>query len=216
MNAHLEHEGRDYEALTKAALRKPVGYWEDAPRGPKFGESANGRPADFESASEGSSPSSPATTPPADDEFEPVGTIPVVGDRIVCHEFQRYGIDVVTLTGIGTINNFESDAKWPSGASVAPYKPKIMDGTARILKRPTKPRDDVATGARVWRCIDGWLRCNIGAESFMRRPDKRWERETLLDALKVVWLMTGNSEYTELHGPERDAIIEECRKAMGI
>lgn len=29
-------KGRDIEALTKAAKRKPVGYWEDAPHGAKF------------------------------------------------------------------------------------------------------------------------------------------------------------------------------------
>lgn len=28
--------GRDYEALTRAALKKPAGYWEDAPRGKPF------------------------------------------------------------------------------------------------------------------------------------------------------------------------------------
>jgi len=32
----VEYKGRDYEALTKAALKPPVGYWEDAPRGMKF------------------------------------------------------------------------------------------------------------------------------------------------------------------------------------
>ena len=77
-------------------------------------------------------------------------------------------------------------------------------------------RKDAAVAARAWKCIDGWLRCNVGAKSFMRPPDKRWALETILDAGEVVQLMTGNINYTELDGPERDAILAECRKAMGI
>ena len=36
-NVNLEYKGRDYDAILRAAKRKPVGYWEDAPIGIKFG-----------------------------------------------------------------------------------------------------------------------------------------------------------------------------------
>ena len=40
-NVSLAHKGRDYDAILRAAKRKPVGYWEDAPRGIKFGGGGN-------------------------------------------------------------------------------------------------------------------------------------------------------------------------------
>lgn len=134
------YKGRDYEALTKAAKRKPVGYWEDAPRGPKFGESANGRPADFESASEGSSPSSPATIPPADDEFEPVGTVPGVGDAYVFND-GRYRTPVTFVDVSATIYAADAWARelqnaghiWTSNSTHSDGEWYAKNG--RILKR---------------------------------------------------------------------------------
>lgn len=63
-NVNLEYKGRDYDAILRAAKRKPVGYWEDAPSGIKFG-GGGGKP----------------NPQGADDDlYEPVGTMPVAGD----------------------------------------------------------------------------------------------------------------------------------------
>lgn len=41
-NVSLAHKGRDYDAILRAAKKAPVGYWEDAPMGEKFGKQNTG------------------------------------------------------------------------------------------------------------------------------------------------------------------------------
>lgn len=305
VNAHLEHKGRDYEALTKAALRKPVGYWEDAPRGPKFNqdidfiepnppskelrEAYNQALKLFEAKIE-AAVAAPTTTPQsadgpwpkcllsncgtgvivyaddgddgtfcgtrgwrwkfskrytaalteiqppmlkkreplliadairrleqnghadvaaqlrgkgaADGLFEPVGTMPVVGDRF------NYGGEVCTVTRIDHTREFavrflRCEASHEDGLKISYFTDKDKN-PLRILKRPTKPRDDVATGARVW-ADEGFVWVQLAGVMYGCAPGKcAWGRTS---DLKPEW---------ELHGAVRDAIIAECCAAMKL
>ena len=74
----------------------------------------------------------------------------------------------------------------------------------------------VAGGGRVWKCTDGWFHCAMGADSFLRHPNGMWNKETMLELGEVISMVKGHGEYTELFGPERDAIITECCAAMNL
>lgn len=52
------YKGRDYEALLKAALKPPVGYWEDAPTGMKFGGAGGQNTVPVEAQKPDAAPSS--------------------------------------------------------------------------------------------------------------------------------------------------------------
>lgn len=216
-NVSMEHKGRDYDALLRAAKRKPVGYWEDAPRGMKFGGSDDKpivKAADGPIA--GGAPAAP-TTPPADDEFEPVGTMPAVGDECVkVSHIQiavggHIGLDVgsrITITGPKRDSPFGEVFDHDRNMSGI-YAECFKRGSWRILKRPTKPRDDVATG-RVWEHEDRhakYVEAPSGCYYYGRIG--RWEAFSWPIAKEC-------RQWTELFGPERDAILAECRKAMGL
>jgi hypothetical protein len=154
----VKHKGRDYEALTKAALKKPVGFWEDAPRGQAFTGVGNGScpKTDATASKQGVAPLAP--TPSTEELYEPVGTMPVVGDK------------VIVLEADGTPYNGDDAGKPQEVLSVhsrecvtgycelkmeyfcAPHP--ICKIQNRILKRTqakTQAPDDVATG-RAWKC----------------------------------------------------------------
>lgn len=83
---------RNYAAILEAAKRKPVGYWADAPKGIQFGGGSTEKGTGLTKA-EGLPPDTtqrPAT--PADGPYEPVGTVPVVGDEAVSVNTGRHFI----------------------------------------------------------------------------------------------------------------------------
>lgn len=127
---------RNYAAILEAAKRKPVGYWADAPRGIQFGggEVAGARPA-MGSSVEQIPAESPAT--PADDPYEPVGTVPVVGDvvRLLIYSIDKYkGSPVTTvITGLGNSSYFNGAHGWE------PCKRYFITGRSRVLKRKGAP-----------------------------------------------------------------------------
>ena len=136
--------------------------------------------------------------------------MPVAGDVV------RWGGDLIKITRIDSALHFSVRFNRAGGQEDGLFMSYFSDrrhAPLRILKR--KPTAQTVA-ARAWKCIDGWLRCNVGANSFMRHPHKKWVRQTLFDAGGVVQLITGNSDYTELDGPERDAIIAECCAAMNL
>ena len=67
-NVSLAHKGRDYDAILRAAKREPVGYWEDAPRGIKFGGGGNTEKASGLTKAQApdttQNATAPTTTPP--------------------------------------------------------------------------------------------------------------------------------------------------------
>ena len=82
------------------------------------------------------------------------------------------------------------------------------DAAAQLLG---KARDDVATGGgRVWRNAYGVVRTEVGGNHFLKAP--AWGVAPYAPDARHLEV----NEYTELFGTERDAILSECRKAMGL
>ena len=218
-NVNLEHKGRDYDAILRAAKRDPVGYWEDAPRGIKFG-GERVTPAKPEvqgdagrvtyRALEQTPASAPApTTPPpqqsADDLYEPVGTLPVVGDTVVQTD-KRIGPQInhtlIEAYGKGSFKD-ERGLAWGPGAGW---------DTVRVLKR--KPPAQAAA-ARAWRS-GGCVYANLSGAKVMIGCRGVWSKSICNTSDLDEAVRRHPKGYTELHGPERDAIVAECREAMGL
>lgn len=215
--------GRDIESLMRyhEAHKKPVGYWEDAPTGPKFGggdaavagaASAGARHEPVGLAS-GKSPCAPSSD---SDLYEPIGTMPIVGDECVKVSHIQIGVgehieaDVglrITITGPKRDSPFGEVFDHDRNMSGI-YAECFRRGSWRILKRPTKPRDDVATGARAW-ADEGFAWVQFAGMMYGRVLGLRFVKCAFCRTsdLKPEW---------ELHGPERDALIAECRKVMGL
>jgi len=120
---------RNYAAILEAAKRKPVGYWADAPRGIRFGGGgvAGARPAAMGSSVKQIPAESPTT--PSDDPYEPVGTVPVVGDETVSVNTGRHFI----ITSYSPL----CDVWWAGDACLSG---SAFDyGSIRILKRRKAP-----------------------------------------------------------------------------
>lgn len=115
---------RNYAAILEAAKRKPVGYWADAPRGIQFG----GGSGPVSPPAHGSG-SSPDTTTPSDDPYEPVGTVPVEGDEAVSVNTGRHFII--------TSYNPPCDVLWAGNACL--LCKSFEYGNTRILKRKGAP-----------------------------------------------------------------------------
>jgi len=200
---------RNYAAILAAAKRPPVGYYEDAPRGIQFGGGGKPNP-------HGANTRVPTAAPSAssDDLYEPMGTITVVGDRFVSlnHGDKKWRVPV-------TISKMSAEAiLYEDGREMIYLYGFATDFRFcqwRILKR--QPRKQV--DGRVWKmdrnCAQGsvvshWA--NIGGVSYWREDNGSWNRY----AVEAGDRLGRASVLSELHGPEADAIIRECAKAMGL
>lgn len=185
---------RNYAAILAAAKRPPVGYWEDAPRGIQFGGG--------KTRSDQRERSAPVACPPApsvssDDLYEPIGTMPVVGDRLT---FTHHGIQCAEVWAV------DADSFQARIGCIHYRFQSAVDGY-RILKR----KQSSATGARAWKHSFGYHWLSIGVKWFAASPIGGWEQ------FPDNWLAgSAMAEWVELHGPEADAIIRECAKAMGL
>ena len=211
---------RNWAALMEAAKRKPR--TDNDALEAKFGESAKGRPAGFELAREGSSPSSPAIPDGArgEDLYEPVGTMPVVGDTMRTH----VGLDY-PCTGI-----YEEDGRKYASMNTSKawmnFK-SFATGEYRILKRKPRKQVDGRVYLESTNCGPAWLRIRVGERMWYKAHPSNCS----CDANYRQWrehhwgevggfknadeCVTGRAGI-ELHGPEADAIIRECVSAMGL
>ncbi len=206
---------RNWAALTEAAKRKPR--TDNDALEAKYGgggETTNASP-------DATAPSSPIPDGARGDElYEPIGTMPVVGDRFVYVD----GRNTKTHKFVDVSATSFADRDWAKTAqaqgelwtsesyhcSVAWYAANV-----KILKR--QPRKQV--DGRVWKmdrnCAQGsvvshWA--NIGGVSYWREDNGSWNRY----AVEAGDRLGRASVLSELHGPEADAIIRECAKAMGL
>ena len=216
-------KGRDYDAILRAAKKAPVGYWEDAPTGIKFG----GQPLP-----------SASTKPHGKDVDTADGPWPKCinwGNGYAVYVFtgpaQHHG---KFYRGDGTVDNAAGDyagristsGKPMPNADAAVWLEQNGHKDVAAQLRGT-PRADVATGGgREWMnraprhltetCYEHWravlidgIVCTRGA---WNKPGV-WSGEAN-DVPSLQELESGS--YPELFGPERDAILSECRKAMGL
>ena len=221
-NVNLEHKGRDYDAILRAAKRKPVGYWEDAPSGIKFGGGGNTEKASGLTKAQTPDTTQNATAPTPQQSADGPWFEWVFGKSYI---FKQDAAGIVQYCADGSVKR-RGDIH--DVARLKETHSGVRECTPPLAWLEQNGHKDVAAqlrgkaataqtvAARAWKRIDGWLRCNVGANSFMRHPHMAWVREPLFDAGGVVRLMTGNINYTELHGPERDAIIAECCAAMKL
>jgi len=206
----VEYKGRDIESLMRyhETHKKPVGYWEDAPRGMKFGGSG---------ARESSKTVTPTPASPAlesgDDLYEPAGTLPVVGDRA------QGGPDGT----IGTVTRVDVDKGDMNGGNVQfddGAANRFLDrftgedvrnfGILRILKRQPK----AARGARAWkwRGGEGWNAVRMGDVTYLRYKGL-WKAEPMLSCEVY---MASPQVYPELPAPEAQRLWLECAAALNL
>ncbi len=152
---------RNWAALTEAAKRPPVGYWEDAPKGIQFGGGGAGAlPKPSEPANGVAAPSVSSDASwrnlTADDSIE-------CGDVLWnSRNGKRLRVDAFTSSG-----NLREIG--PDGVERLVTDFELQDDAWRILRR-TKG----ATGARAWKNRFGvhWL--SIGVKWFAASPFGSW------------------------------------------
>ena len=198
---------RDYDAILRAAKKAPVGYYEDAPRGIKFG----GQPLP-----------SAVTKPRGKDVDSADGPWP---------KWERDGDLVIRFDAPHTATEFRTNGRRKpiklvkgedAGYGEDPAF-KCISETAALQWLEQNGHKDVAAqlrgkdatgGGRVWIGILG--------------NDVASKRACVLIGGIGYCRVRGNWHYlgeqkgeptgekVELFGPEKDAILAECRKAMGI
>lgn len=199
-------KGRDYEALTKAAKRKPVGYWEDAPRGAKFGGGDAEAPSNV--PAQGQAPSSDS------DLYEPVGTVPVVGDRVVRVKNDRF----TWAAKIGEVFDIITPRfdKYYSFAAQGVAAGELEDkdfGTWRILKRkPTAAPKLTVRACASEDGIPGFRKLCVG--------DKTFYRNSIFGAEWVQWgdyvSTPVPASWPELPANEAQALWRECAAQLKL
>ena len=161
------------------------------------------------------------------EEFEPAGTIAREGDTVVWpwHQYDSWRRVPHTLRYTAPCVGF--DAYYDGYLEDVFSKPDGDPLALRVLKRPLAPRADVAIGGgRVWKncaprhtgetCYEHWRAVLVGGKVYTRGA---WDKPGVWsgkasDVPSVRELESGG--FPELFGPERDAILSECRKAMGL
>lgn len=270
--------GRDIESLMRyhESHKRPVGYWEDAPRGMKFVAKPTRGDLEEDCFSNESDAVAACRTgehvekmPDGTFAIYPDSTCPKCGNMMVAGHYCSTG-GATAPTTIPPADGpwpkcayaSEETNRWHSGEIVAVYEdaddggtcyfdnghvqccsqsyecnistggfvpialanaiPKLeqnghKDVAAQLRgKAATKPRDDVATGARAWkwkgvqRCPNGCY-VDVGGVMYYKESETFWRRSCAQNADRA-----DAARHIELHGPERDAIIAECRKAMGL
>ena len=150
----------------------------------------------------------------SDDLYEPMGTMPVVGDIAVNIETgtRRRVIDKRSANGHLGIIMDENGGEKVVGYGCFKGQPELYQ--YRILKR--QPRK---VEGRVWKMngtqsqgstVSHWA--NIGGVSYWREYNGSWNKYALESGSRL----TLASCLDELHGPDADAIIRECVSAMGV
>jgi hypothetical protein len=205
----VEYKGRNFKALTEAAKRKPVGYWADAPRCKPFGGGGRVSPPTHGS---GNLPDAAPSDP-----YEPIGTMPVVGDMVIVQ--------------------YEDGRPWTQDDAGKPQKVESLGGTLaytsfcemnlawfeqvhpiaqirnRILKRAQastpqahqgKP-EPMGDGVRAWKTPNaGYVGLVVNGKEF-----------AFVGGPSVSeWMLFASS--TELPHPEALALWDECKKALGL
>lgn len=155
------YKGRDIESLMRyhQAHKRDIGYWEDAPRGEPFTGVGNGScpTRDATASKQGVAPLAP-TLSSSSDPYEPVGTVPIVGDRVVRVKDDKY----TWCAKIGEVFDIVAPRfdKCYSFGRMGKNEGELEDrdfGTWRILKRQKAPQAQAAQGLKVraWRS-DSW------------------------------------------------------------
>ena len=206
--------GRDMDSLIRYHEAHKKGRTDDDALKDKFGSGmAGARPASPVASSVQKIPvESPAPTPPqsGDEElYEPVGTMPIAGDRV------RWAGEIITVSRIAEGEYFSVRFQRAGGTEdglLVSYFSANDTMPLRILKR--KPAAQVE--GRAWK-FPG----NVFGELCVLMPDKDAYTFGLDPETKSrCWRSIGKRDPCtlgiELHGSEAAAVIEDCRKAMNL
>lgn len=204
------YKGRDYEALTKAALKPPVGYWEDAPRGEPFTGVGNGScpKRDATASKQGVAPLAPTLSSSSDDPYEPVGTVPIVGDNCVCEGFRFRVVGVGDVTCRGDSWSCDMECFREGG--------NMVGATARILKRQKAPQAPAPQGLKVraWKnpCIQG----RVFAHGKMFNVHLNWYSYSYMTVTDMEGLAKQGQDHAELPAQEALELWRSCATALKL
>lgn len=236
---------RDYDAILRAAKKPPVGYYEDAPTGIKFTGVGNGScpKIDATASKQGVAPLAPThSTPPQSAEggqpLPSAVTKPHGKDVDTANgPWPKYemapgssNLRIYYADGHNDYFRWNGTRECPEAEGFPATGPSVsqsvalqwleQNGHADVAaqlrgKGTTPPRDDVAMGGgRVWKDkYNGWHGVWLNGRSFGRSATCAMFED--ITASRDLPKDTSAYE-VELHGPERDAIVAECRKAMGL
>lgn len=199
------YRGRDYAALTEAAKRKPR--TEDDVLREKFG--GGGTVGAAPRSREGEKT---LAAPSSDDLYEPVGTMPMVGDRVVCliNPCDSY-------PWVSRIH--EEGARFASDDGVFEVRDcefrRYDDRAWRILKRKPATAPEASVVPRAWKCpgFERFRGLDVGDKSYYRWGEWRVDDRT---GAGLSGGYGGHGGYTELPPAEAMALWAECKKGLGI
>ena len=245
----VKKPARDYEALTKAALRKPVGYWEDAPRGLQFvkGAKVEVHPGGCEcmACAALSSPVSDAERRalaykgqyaiPDGARGDPVWQGKWIAELSI--RSASLGVCGVHLAGVGTfypkarynciLSELEAvgmrEGRNPYFRAMADSEALAwLDANGHKAHADELRQSRKQVEGRVWKTNNGMFTwALIGSSAYLfggpSKATEAWEKFKIVDAGELIESMRKRQgDAVELHGPEADAIIRECAKAMGL
>lgn len=199
------YRGRDYAALTEAAKRKPR--TEDDVLREKFG--GGGTVGAAPRSREGEKT---LAAPSSDDLYEPVGTMPMVGDRYV---LAAGSIERSVKHGEIRVAQFQSSE------GVDCWRRECFDHTGaegmrfRILKRKPTTAPEASVIPRAWKCpgFERFRGLDVGDKSYYRWGEWRVDDRT---GAGLSGGYGGHGGYTELPPAEAMALWAECKNALGI